>query len=125
MTFIFVQAERSSHFETQKIGQTGFGVLDFFKDEPQLPRNVAVKDAAAIMTAVYERSSKFTRGNPNCQVYYVTTGTWNADANLEARRAAVVQDLTETNLFGEVVFSPVGADALQDVIHPNEERNLA
>ena len=72
-----------------------------------------MKDAAAIMTAVYERSSKFTRGNPNCQVFYVTTGTWNADANLEARRAAVVQDLTETNLFGEVVFSPVGADALQ------------
>ena len=31
VTFIFVQAERSSHFETQKIGQTGFGVLDFSK----------------------------------------------------------------------------------------------
>ena len=33
-TFVFVQAERSSSFETAKIGQFGFGVVDFFKDRP-------------------------------------------------------------------------------------------
>jgi hypothetical protein len=31
-SFIFVQAERSSHFDTAKIGQFGFGVVDFFAD---------------------------------------------------------------------------------------------
>src|SRR5271157_1637572 len=32
--FLFVQAERSSGFDSAKIGQFGFGVQDFFEDKP-------------------------------------------------------------------------------------------
>lgn len=32
VTFIFVQAERSSSFEGSKIGTFGYGVMDFFKE---------------------------------------------------------------------------------------------
>ena len=63
VTFVFVQAARSSNFETAKIAQFEFGVADFFKDTPALQRNAAVTQAAAIMTEVYNRSSKFKRGN--------------------------------------------------------------
>jgi AIPR protein len=121
VTFVFVQAERSSNFETAKIGQFGFGVQDFFADKPSLVRSEALKDAVAIMAAVYTRSSKFKRGNPVCRLYYVTTGKWTGDKNLEARRAGVVDDLTQTRLFREVEFVPVDADNIQKLY--NQTKN--
>jgi hypothetical protein len=112
-TFIFVQAERSSSFETAKIGQFGFGVVDFFKEKPTLPRNAAVTEAAEAMSGIYKYSSKFKRGNPVCRLFYVTTGRWAGDKNLEARRQAVIEDLQQLGIFREVEFLPVGADGIQ------------
>jgi hypothetical protein len=113
VTFVFIQAERSSGFDTSKIGQFGFGVSDFFSDAPKLPRSHAVASAAEVMAAIYARSSKFKRGNPACRLYYVTTGSWKGDTNLEARRAAVIEDLEQMRLFRDVEFVPVDAEAIQ------------
>jgi AIPR protein len=113
VTFVFVQAERSPSFEATKIGTFGFGVLDFFKDLPKLPRNTAVRDAATIMNAVYSLSPKFTRGNPACRLYYVTTGKWMDDANLLARQQGVKEDLQNQRLFRDVEFIDLDANAIQ------------
>ena len=113
VSFTFVQAERASSFETSKIGQFSYGVVDFFKEVPTLPRNSAIKQAAEIMAAVYERSPRFKRGNPLCRLYYVTTGKWLGDPQLEARKAAAIADIQALNLFRDVEFSPVGADQIQ------------
>lgn len=120
-TFVFVQAERSSGFDTSKIGQFGYGVADFFKDKPSLPRNDRVAACAEVMNALYQRSSRFTRGNPVCKLYYVTTGRWVGDAAVEARRAAVREDLLQLNIFREADFIPVGADLIQR--YYNETKN--
>ena len=115
VTFVFVQAERSSSFEAAKIGTFAFGVLDFFKEAPALQRNDRVQDVAAIMAALYRRSSKFKRGNPACRLYYVTTGKWVGDAVLEARRKQTVSDLEATGLFRDVEFSCIDATGLQQL----------
>jgi hypothetical protein len=120
-TFIFVQAERSSSFETSKIGQFGFGARDFFSEKPTLARNDRVTALSEVMNAVFSRSSKFKRGNPACKLFYVTTGKWVGDMNLEARRKAVVEDLEEGRLFREVEFLPVDADTIQKLY--NQTRN--
>lgn len=73
------------------------------------------------MSAIYDRSSKFKRGNPACRLYYVTTGKWVGDQALEARREAVVSDLTSLGVFREVSLTPVGADVLQTLY--NETKN--
>jgi len=113
VTFVFVQADRGPAFDAAKIGSFGFAVVDFFKDQPTLPRNQEVTAAAEIMSAVYKRSTKFKRGNPACRLYFGTTGTWVGDPLLEGRRKAVIDDLFATNLFREVTFTPFGADGLQ------------
>jgi AIPR protein len=113
VTFVFVQADRGSSFDAAKIGNFGFAVADFFKDQPTLPQNDKISAAADIMSAVYNRSTKFKRGNPACRLYYATTGTWLGDPILEARCKAVVDDLTATSLFREVTFTPLGADGIQ------------
>jgi hypothetical protein len=113
VSFIFVQAERSSSFETAKIGQFLYGVQDFFKDAPSLPRGKDIAKLARIMSAIYKQSSKFKRGNPTCRLYYVTTGVWVGDAALEARRRAAVDDLTALRIFRSVEFLPIDAQSIQ------------
>lgn len=112
-TFIFVQAERSSNFETQKIGQFGFGVQDFFNQTPSLPQNESVALAHRTLNLLLARSARFDKGNPQCYLYYMTTGRWVNDANLTSRRDAVVKDLEDLNLFRSVSFDCLGATELQ------------
>lgn len=121
VSFVFVQAERSANFEAAKIGTFGFGVTDFFKDAPTLPRNEAIRDVAAVMNAIYSHSGRFVRGNPICRLHYVTTGKWQNDANLVARLQAVIEDLQATRLFREVTFTCFGADEVQKLY--NQSRN--
>lgn len=113
VTFIFLQAERSASFETSKIGSTAFSIVDFLKNDPSLVRNEQVNAAAELRAAIYKRASKFKKGNPTCRVYYVTTGKWTDDPNLEGRRQAAITDLQNTGYFGGVEFIPVDAEKLQ------------
>jgi len=109
-TFVFVQAERSSNFETAKVATFGFGAVDFFSETPRLTRSETITEAADLASAVFQQSGRFHRGNPTCRLAYVTTGQWRGDNNLEARRDGVVQDLRQLGLFRDVTFDFLGAD---------------
>ena len=113
VTFIFVQSETSSHFEGGKIGTFGEGVVDFFRDVPKFTRNNKVEQAATIMRTIYDKSSKFRKGNPVCKLFYVTTGQWLGDKTLQARLEVVQDDLRTTGRFRSIEFLPVGADGVQ------------
>lgn len=113
VTFVFVQADRSSSFDGSKIGDFSFGVTDFFKPNPKLPQSALIKNAHQVMNAIYKRSVKFTRGNPVCRLYYVATGKWIGDKHLEARKHSAVSDLKEIEIFRDVEFIPIDADAIQ------------
>ncbi len=114
VVFVFVQAETTTSFNSAKIGQFGFGVQDFLSDEPKLQRNPEVQTKADILSAIYDRSSKFKNGNPSCFLYYVTTGKWIADQNLEVRRASVESDIENSGLFSRVSFRCNGATEIQN-----------
>lgn len=121
VSFIFIQSETSSGFDTAKIGQFAFGVKDFF-GAGKLPRNEAVSNAVEIMEEIYRRSGKFSKGNPSCFLYYATTGKWNPDdGNLNGRAEAEVDDLRATGLFSRVEFRPMGADDIQRLY--NQSKN--
>lgn len=113
VTFIFNQAERSSNFETSKVGQFGFGVNDFFSASPSLPQNDDIKAKYKIANEIFSRSSKFKKGNPQCFLYYTTTGKWNEDTNLRVRKDAVISDLQSLNIFRKVEFEFVDAEKIQ------------
>jgi len=116
VTFIFVQAERSSNFEGGKIGTFGFGVRDFF-GKGTLVKNDNIANARAIMNAIFAKSAKFTKGNPNVVMYYVTTGKWQGDQNLTSRYESEANYLRDTGNFKTVTFIPVGADQIQQLYY--------
>ena len=114
-TFLFTQAERSSSFDMSKIGQFGFGVQDFFSEHPKLVQNERIKLAARITNEIFKRSSRFNKGNPQCFLYYATTGRWTDDRNLVARRDSAIEDLSSLNLFRRVEYQCLGANKLHEV----------
>ncbi|WP_407540829.1 AIPR family protein [Deinococcus radiomollis] len=97
----------------QKIGQFGFGVSDFFEDSPKLKQNEGIQNFRKLMGAVYDNSIRFKRGNPRCELYYATTGSWQEDGNLTARINGVIEDLKRKNIFRDVEFLAIGATELQ------------
>lgn len=113
VSFIFIQSETSSSFEGSKIGTFGFGAVDFFRDVPKLKRNDKVSAAAEIMQVIYDKGSKFRRGIPVCKMFYVTTGKWTDDHNLNARIETAKTDLMDTGRFRDVIFLPIGAAGVQ------------
>jgi hypothetical protein len=113
VTFIFTQAERSAGFEASKIGQFVFGVCDFFSEKNQLPQNDRVQLCSRVTKEIFEQSRLFKKGNPQCLLYYVTTGKWTNDPNLVARRDAGRQDVQGLGLFGSVTVDCLGADQIQ------------
>lgn len=119
VSFVFVQAKRSSGFKMSEIGQFAYGVADFF-GKSALPKNDAVKNAAEIMNELFANSSKFTKGNPSCYMYYVTTGKWQDDVNLVTRMSLVKDELLGTNNFSDVEVVAVGADQLHRLYHESK-----
>ena len=113
VTFIFNQAERSSSFETSKIGQFGYGVTDFFKTRPSLPQNEEVSKKFKITNEIFTRSSRFKKGNPQCYLYYTTTGKWTSDTHLTVRRDSLIRDLQDLTLFRKVDFEFIDASKIQ------------
>jgi hypothetical protein len=99
VAFIFVQADKSRSFATGKMGNFIFAVRDFFKDAPQLPGSDRVKELAEVQRAIYGQSVKFKRANPSCYLFYVTTGQWTGDIQLEARRQAGIAELQADSIF--------------------------
>ena len=113
VAFVFVQAVQSPSFDGAKIGNFGYGILDFFADKPKLRRSDSIKEAAALMRAIYSRAAQFKRGNPSCKLYYVTTGKWENDQSLIGRSETVTADLKNTDLFSDVDFYPIGKAEIQ------------
>lgn len=113
VTFVFIQAERSSGFDGAKIGNFGTGAVDFFKPEPKLRRNDHIKEAVKLMNAIYDRGNEFKKGNPVCRLEYITTGKWLDDEALLGRIAIIKEDLEKLNQFERVEFVPSGAVQLQ------------
>ena len=120
VSFIFVQAERSSGFETAKIGQFSFGVTDFLAERPQLPQNERVAHYSQIAKRIFETSRLFKKGNPQCFLYYMTTGKWVGDANLTTRRDAARRDVEGLGLFRNVSFDCLGADDIQRLFRESQ-----
>ncbi len=120
VTFVLLQAERSSGFETTKIGQFAYGVQDFVSESPKLPQNDRLKHFVRIVQEVFKRSKLFKKGNPQCLCYYVTTGKWAADKSLSVRRDSAKQDLEGLSLFRNVEFECLGAEDIQKLYRESE-----
>ena len=110
--FVFIQAKTTAHFETSDIAAFSLGVRRFFSRECPDDINPSLASLHSLKEYIYDSSIDMDR-SPLCSLYYVTTGTWRADAPLVAAIDQVRTDLMATDLFGSVNFEPVDAESLK------------
>jgi hypothetical protein len=113
VVFVFVQAKRSPTFEAAQLGAFGFAVEQFFTPNSVLSSDPSLATMISVMRGIYDKSSKFKRGNPSLKLYYVTTGRWNEEPVLEERRQRIASDLKNTGSFSDVEITPIGAPDIQ------------
>ena len=116
--FVFLQAKTSSHFKASDIGHFTFGVEQFFAavsgEEPQIAFSSQIHGLIDIAKNIYSQSIRM-RANPNCYLYFATTGTWQSDADPASRLSAGETALTATQMFSTVRAVPVDAETLKTI----------
>lgn len=109
--FAFVQAKTSRNLNAAEIGSFLQGVREFFSEQ-HMPINEDIRRKRVISDHVFSQSVKM-RSKPALHLYYCYTGTFKSDPNILARVEAAKVDLKRLNLFSEVEFTFLDADALQ------------
>ena len=118
VTFAFVQTDTASSFDTTKLSRLGDGVIDFFADPPLFVRNQGLQRFCSVRRSIYDNSPKFTKGNPSCKIYYVTTGKLKVDdLHMQAQISKIRGRLEESGLLGAIEIEPLGAGEIQALYH--------
>ncbi len=111
-TYIFVQSKTSSSFDTAKMGIFYNGIIDFFSENPKLPRNNEIKKKSDISEHLFSKAADF-RERPKCKSYYITTGVYgNTDRNILAANSIYQEYMFSYNLFDLITPIIIGANDL-------------
>jgi len=112
--FVFIQSKTSPHFTAADVGTFLFGVRSFFDEHAKIPASEEIKNLRLLKDYIYQLTIHM-ENPPECLLYYVTTGQWCDDPNVVARADAERKQLSDTNMFSEVVFSAIDANKLKSV----------
>lgn len=118
----FIQSKTSSNFDGSAIGSFIHGVKDFLSDSPQLVQNEKVRVKKEIWESVIRMSDHMINRRPNCKLFYVCTGKWVDDANLNAILKSGQKEIDLTGLFNSAHVEPLGAAELQKLYQETKNR---
>lgn len=119
-TFIFVQTKNSIGFNGSEINTFGYGVRDFFEDNPSLRRNATIDQMASIANYLFTKAKLFAN-NPKCKLFFITTGGKfpEDDQSLNGYIKTAKEELQKTNLFSQIEFKPLGSQELAQIYRKN------
>jgi hypothetical protein len=124
--FFFIQTKMSSNFDGSEILNFGSGVIDLFraKGNNKLRRNSKIQEKCEIIQVILD-NFEMIKGEPLCNLFYVTTGVWEEDQNLVANSQKIVEDLKGLDLFNKVEFYPCGKNEVRKLYEASKQQNVA
>ncbi len=111
--FVFVQAKTSSNFDSGEMLKTSLGVKGLFSSQTGKMNN-KIEKYKIIIDAIFSKSSRM-KSQPECLVYFVTTGKWVDDVNLLNVKLECEKQLEALNYFSAVHFVPTDANRLTTI----------
>jgi len=114
-SFILVQSETSQGFDLKKLGHFGDCARDFFNDAEFQENSGSVKTTHAIVEKIFELSSSFKRGKPQCFLYYATTGKYQNEKPFEIKIKKIETELSKLGVFRKVEIECIDADKLHSL----------
>lgn len=120
--FVFIQTKRSEKFESGEIAKFCMGVENIFNPSTEIERNERIKEILKMTDYVYNHSSRLKQ-NPDCIMYYITTGAWQEQKSAKARFEKTKRELEKSHLFNNVIINAWGAKELQKAYRNLTEAN--
>ena len=121
VVFVLIQAKTSSKFESSEIGNFTFAVKQFFAPHSGFFQGPKMESFLNLREKIYNYAPKMRR-NPICKLFYVTTGKWTDDKNLQTMIGQNRNELLDTNSFYEVLFEPCDANMIQKYYRKTKEK---
>lgn len=109
---IFIQSKTSSSFDGGFIGKFLRGVKGFISGNSRSIKNDKIKYMMSLWNHIIENSHYMVNRNPSCNLYYVCTGMWCDDANLQDTIDDGVNEIKNLNLLKDISFTPFGANEI-------------
>lgn len=119
---VFIQAKTTSSFSGSDIGSFIYGVKDFLSDEPKMVQNEKIMSIKAIWDNVINKSSYMVNRRPHCRLFYVCTGKWVGDQNLQAIIDGGMVEIESLGIFEDVSITPNGATEVQRLYHETKNK---
>jgi len=109
---IFIQSKTSSSFDGGFIGKFLRGVKGFISGNSRSIKNEKIKYMMLLWNHIIDNSHYMVNRNPSCHLYYVCTGMWCDDANLQDTIDDGVNEIKNLNLLKDISFNPFGANEI-------------
>lgn len=119
---VFIQAKTTSSFNGSDVGSFIYGVKDFLSDDPKLVQNEKIIGVKTIWDAVINKSSYMINRLPYCKLFYVCTGKWVGDQNLQAIIDSGKLEIDSLGIFEDVSIIPNGATEIQRLYHETKNK---
>ena len=105
VSFIFTQAKTSENFNSHDISMFATAVINFFsQDVAKFRMNNKMDDLVKISEYIFQNAIKMSR-NPDCHLYYVSTGKWANDATISTIMEQTKSSLKNTSYFDRITFT--------------------
>ncbi|MGP9766673.1 AIPR family protein [Halomonas sp. AOP13-D3-9] len=110
--FLFIQSKTSDKFEKKEMTSFGEGVYDFSNDSSEYPHDEMLTEVKRIFETVIQNVDKVKNGKPNSTTFYVTTGVWGAERELEAALKTTERKIKSTGYYNFVQSKKIDRDEL-------------
>ncbi|MDY0972292.1 AIPR family protein [Siccibacter turicensis] len=122
---ILTQAKSGESFLKSDISNFKVGIEDFLSLEPKLPNGIYNTQAIEILKLIFKNVKKIHNKKPFLTINFCTSGTYNAEREVEATLDIIKRFCIETDYFSKVEVKPLGRKELMDLWISITEKNEA
>lgn len=122
---ILTQAKSGESFLKSDLSNFKVGIEDFLSLEPKLPNGIYNTQAIEILKLIFKNVKKIHNKKPSLTINFCTSGTYNAEREIEATLDIIKRFCIETDYFSKVDVKPLGRKELMDLWISITEKNEA
>jgi hypothetical protein len=119
---VFMQAKTSEKFELGEILKFGNGVSTFLSDSPNLPQGEFIQHSKELFNLIIDNVPKIASGKPNCHLFYITTGKYNQEREIEGSFKNIQDNINRLSLFNSISLTPIDEPELIKLWASTSER---
>src|SRR5690606_16021898 len=122
---ILTQVKSGEKFSKEDIANFNLGIKDFLSLDPKLPNGELNVEMIEVFNVVLNNLKKVKNKLPNVEVYYCTSGSYNGEREIKASFEIIEREIEKTDLFSNVVVTPIGRSELTKLWNSITETNEA